>query len=339
MTKPLNPHLEGGFPLDHWRDIPVIGLDRNQPLRRYLSRTGRCLPVQHLDPGVVYYWPGRRVVRGSSVEAWIETCAEVFPGEGIRDFWELIWNLSVYTWDFLDKLGKEPWRKPNPGFPFLNPSFWRGARRTRLLFVESMSFIRQFSIQDNSAFVDWAGGIVRFQYGAGLESIPLGMVALALNAPSESYLLESEIENNASEWEGSRGIEPSTFRGAWRIPFTPGKGWEDQGCPVHQIFLEPPVENLTAQTVVLVVPSSHGGHLYLRVRPDLSAFTEAMIRTLEGALASCLGQEWGTVAWPRAERVAAYLFLPGLPVEMEWPWLGCVRALLLQNKGDTRFSD
>lgn len=326
----------------------MAGLDRNQPLRRYLSQAGQRPIVHHLDPGVIYHWPGRSVVRGSSVESWIETCSELFPGEGIRDFWELIWNLSVYTWDFIDKLGREPWQKPNPGFPFLNPSFWRGARRTRLLFADSRSFIGRFPVQQPTLFLEWVETLVRFQYGAGLDSVPSGMMSLALNAPSESYLLGKNTTAASSNQPDHkqfpysmnhqlRGDDESTdFNGAWKIPFIPGKEWQSQECQVHQVFFEAPVECLAAQTLVLVAPTSNSGHLFLRTQPVFTHLLEEMTCSLEQILTTTLGQDWGSVRWESAGRVSACPFAPGLPVEEDWPWLGCVRTLLLNNNAEGR---
>ncbi len=322
MPEFQTPPQKDTFPFEQWFGLPVVGLDRNQPLRRYFSRTGHSLPVRHLDPGVVYHWPGRRVVRRSSVESWIETCRDLFPGHGIRDFWETVWNVAVCAWDYMDRCDKEPWRKPNPGFPFMNPSFWRGARRFRLLFVDSKSFVAQFPVKDSSAFLDWIETIVRFQYGAGLESIPFGMVALALNAPSESYLLE--VDSTDGPWTQ----EGNGYQGAWRIPFEVGRNWTSQDCPVHQVFLDPPLPGLLAQTIVLSLRSQSKGYLFLRTQPANAVLPGDWISSLEQALNQCIGPGCGSLNHSGLQRVPACPLVVGLPVESRWPWLGCARSLL-----------
>jgi len=319
---------ENDFPFEAWCGIPVVGFDRNQPLRRYLSRTGRTLAVHHLDPGVIYRWPGQRVIRRSSVESWIETCSELFPGEGIRDFWETVWNVAVCAWDFIDTLGQQPWKRPNPVFPFLNPDFWRGARRYRLLFADSKDYIAQFSVKDPTSFLHWIETVVRFQFGAGLESIPFGMVALALNAPSESYQVEINQKGYPEEQERE------SFRGAWRIPFVSGEGWDSQGCPVHQVFFDPPLPELLAQTAVLTRQSSGEGFIFLRSQPDTPDPPDELISSLEQALCLCLGQRWGSLNSSSVQKVPARPVSVGLPVEPEWPWLGCVRSLLQWGEKD-----
>jgi len=268
------------------------------------------------------------VVRRSSVECWIETCSELFPGEGIRDFWETVWNVAVCAWDFIDTVGQEPWKRPNPGFPFLNPAFLRGARRYRLLFADSKEYIGRFPVKDPTLFLDWIETVVRFQYGASLESIPFGMTALALNAPSESYLLDT----NPTDSSGER--DQHEFRGAWRMLFTPGKGWDERGCPVHQVYFDPPLSELLAQTAVLSRQPSGEGFISLRSQPATTELSDELIRSLEQALSLCLGQGWGSLNCSTVQRVPARPVSVGLPVEPWWPWLGCVRSLLQWEEKD-----
>jgi hypothetical protein len=143
-----------------------------------------------------------------------------------------------------------------------------------------------------------------------------------LNAPSESYLLEVELA------EPTKVQDQDVFQGAWQISFTSGKGWNSHSGPVHQVFLDPPVVGLMAQTVVLTGEPQRGGHVYFRTPVSGANLPDGMTGCLECALSHCLGQDWGTLNDSDLQRVVAHPLSPGFPVEPDWPWLGCARSLL-----------
>jgi hypothetical protein len=315
------------------RSLPLIGFDRNQPFRRALSRLGLDLPVRHLGPAVVYHFGKTILIRPSSVEAWLAGCSTIYPGQGTRDFWESVWNLAMSSWDYIDTVGREPWSPPSPAFPLFDPRFWRGGRRNHLLFARADRYIDHLGISNAAHFRAWLDGMVRFQYGEGLDTVPLGMAALALNAPSETYL--SEIGLPTSLIVRPSLPEPGYHPGktaAWRIPFTPGGTFQNDPHPVHQVFFDEPMDRLAAQTVVLTKGLEGRGWLYFRTVKAREAELPSL-DLLQQCISQALGSGWGTLEASSAEVLPPLQVGPGTDPsphrpEPGWPWLGDVRALI-----------
>lgn len=320
----------------------MVGFDRNQPFRRALGNLGLDIPLRRLDPCVAYHLGGKTAIRQASVERWIEVCEPLFSGKGARDFWESVWNIAVSAWDYIDVAGSEPWEAPNRGFPYLNPSFWRGARRNRLLFESAGRYIDSVDVNDRKGFRAFLDSILQFQFGAGAAEVPLGMAALAWNAPSESYVLGGEpsaIRDLILQQAGLKTIakveaapgaartEPSpkparqSSSVGWRIPFAPGALLHDSPAPMHQIFFEESAAGLLGQTVVMVLDSNGPGWLFARTLSFKPGETVGpLMNEISQHLADRLGRDWGEIDLAGGERID----FPGAG----WPWLGGVRAFL-----------
>jgi hypothetical protein len=319
--------------------LPLAGYDRNQPFRRILGMLGAEVPLIRLDPGVVYHFDGHAVTRPAPVEGWIEECLVEYPGGGSRDLWESIWNLSAIAWNYIDVFGVEPWRPPNPAFPYLNPSFWQGLSRNRLLFANTSDYLETFSVDGKDRLRLWIDALLRFTYGKGIESTPLGMAAMALNAPSESYRLADSKDSTRTKWLGDSCIDgevddltrPAMSK-AWTASFEAGTGLDVDATPIHQFyFLTSPVAGLFAQTVVLVTEPSGQGRLYLRLEEDSSEETVyTVLRNVQARLETDLS-DWGRIdrssASP-AERLTVECKgnSSTTEVEADWPWLGQARS-------------
>ena len=320
---------------------PLTGFDRNQPFRRILGTVGTELPLKRLDPGVVYHFGNQEKVRPAPVEGWIKECSDTYPGKGARDFWESIWNLSLIAWNYIDLLGIEPWQPPNPGFPYLNPCFWQGLSRNRLLFANTSDYLETLPIDRKDHLRVWVDALLRFTYGKGVENTPLGMAALALNAPAESYRLGEGFDSIRRRWLEDRGLfeERASRKAAvpsqgWIVGFETGFGLGCNDIPVHQFFfLTSPIEGLHAQTAVLVKGSEGRGKMFVRLERDSPKEAACEIlkevqRRIESDLPDC-GRIDCSSASP-AEKLAVEWegMAQETEIEADWPWLGQVRSFV-----------
>lgn len=306
------------FPIDP--ALPAIGFERNEPFRRLLGDTNLDLPIRPLDPGVVYHSKGRTLARPSSVEGWIEAGSEWFTGSGFRDFWESVWNLSVAAWNFLDEYGSAPDRAPT-SFPYLHPAAWQGFKWNKLLFVPASEYAASFDIEPADDFRGFIDSQIRFAYGLGLAVVPMGLAAMALNAPSIGYRVERDTTERTSGTQGTKGEEAGS---AWRIPIRRGS-ISPAGAP-HQVFFETPIAGLDGQTVLLKTDDEGGGFLYYRGERELAD-------RLKRELDRLLGEGWGNLDCERLVSVPGLAYRTGdregrTHAEAEWPWLGPVRAYL-----------
>ena len=254
------------------------------------------------------------------MEGWIGECQNIFPGEGIRDFWESIWNLSVAAWNYIDILGEEPWKTPRLGFPYSTPAFWKGSQWFTQLFIPVDEYLNRFEINDHARFKEWILTILRFQF-PGTSPVPMGMAALALNSPSESYLLDCSLEElqknllnlklDGQIGEDSNPEGTNTRQTGWKVPFLSHGNRFKCSDPIIQVFFDSPVEGLAAPTIVMVLTSLDGGNLYFRTGERVSDEEAAsLVKNIQA------GEGW-----------EVGLSSPTL-AGCDWPWLGPVRALL-----------
>jgi hypothetical protein len=320
---------------------PLTGFDRNQPFRRILGMLGTEVPLKRLDPGAVYHFGNQVMIRPAPVEGWIGECLAECPGRGTRDLWESIWNLSASVWSYIDLFGIEPWQPPNLAFPYLNPSFWQGLSRNRLLFANTSDYLEALPIDRKDRLRSWVDTLLRFAYGKGIESTPLGMAAVALNAPAESYRLGEEKDSIRERWlkyshisrEGSDPTNPAPSK-AWTVSFEVGQGLQTDATPIHQFFfLTSPIAGLFAQTVVLVTSPPEAGELYVRLEEDSSKETVcAVLGDLQKRLETDLS-DWGSIdflsASPADKMTVEWEGMSHtMGIEADWPWLGQVRSYL-----------
>ena len=307
-----------GYPPDP--ALPVVGFERNEPFRGLLGDYNLDLPLTHLDPGVIYHWKGRTLVRPSSVEGWIEAGREWFSGAGFRDFWESVWNLSVAAWNFVDEYGSAPIESP-ASFPYLQLSAWQGFKWNKILFAKASDYLSSFAIEPADEFRNFVDSQIRFAFGRGIGEVPMGLASMILNAPSTSYLMERAKGERAAL---QRGSESEGSGQTWRIPFQAGPGLRS-GTP-HQVFYEDSVDGGAIGAVVLTVRDDFRGFVYFR-----SGTGNA--KDLGQALARSLGKEWGELD-PNGIVPLSGLCLTlerksfHSEVEPEWPWLGPARAYL-----------
>lgn len=299
--------------------LPQCGYDRNQPLRRILSALEHKAFPSHQDPAVIYHFDERSIPRRSSVEMWIEKCHELFSGIDLRDFWETIWNMAVKAWDYIDLMGEFPRQAPYTGFPLFTPAFWKGSRRSRFLFQPFPDFLTSLNLDPAGPFGLWLETLLCFQYGLDLERMTLGLAALALNAPSETYL-PGEILGvlPGGTLTPEQDLPPSISPG-WRLEVHIPFGEENQSHPVHQFFWSEPITGLAAQCALLTIGSSDKGWLYLR-----GQIGEAEKQKDIGDLVLhriCTGL--------KVNPPPGGISRSWVPVgESGWPWLGCVSALI-----------
>lgn len=300
--------------------LPIVGFERNEPFRRLLGDLGHDLQIRRLDPGVVYHSKGRELVRPASVEGWIETGREWFSGAGFREFCEIVWNLSVAAWNFVDHFGVEPVVRP-PGFPYLRPSAWQGLGRNKLLFIKASDYLKSCDVEPRTEFLHFVDSHIRFAYGRGIDQVSVAWAALALNAPSVSY---HAPRANVPPHRSAHTPESAGSVNAWRIGFQAGSLLRPQ--TVHQVFFENPVEGLMSPTAVLTLGKTPRGFLYVRSQG-------VGFEGLQRSLTRDLGEGWGEL--DPEDRTP----LPGLvwtvngqtfrtEIEAEWPWLGPARAYL-----------
>jgi hypothetical protein len=336
-------------PLYDLKGIPLVGLDRNQPLRTLINRGQLTAPRQarYLDPGVIYYWNGSKIIRRASVERWIEECAQWFPGPGVRDFWETIWNISVVTWDLIaawedrrdgrlvgggrtECIPPEPWTAPTPWFPLFHPTEWRGFRRKRLIFQNTAAFLSQFEFVHKDEFRSFLEQQLFFQYGLRMEECPLGMAALAFNAPGESYLCE---------WEESLpGQSSSSGSMTWMVPVTIHHPERFMEACCHQVFLK----GFGVFLLVLCgrtecappgwVTGSTMGKLFIRlIKTAADKPLSEMLFQLEESCTQVWGADWGILQREGIVPTCIIDTVEGRRIETDWPWLGYVRGILLRK--------
>lgn len=322
-SEPGDIGVSESFPTDL---LPVVGFDRNQPFRRALGHFSPGLSIQYRDPAVIYHMgAGCRVTRFASVEKWLVESERLFPGVGSRNFWERIWNLAVTTWDWIDTLGGEPWRPPSPFHPFLPPSAWRPFKWNRLLFSSALDFVREHA-NGSSEFISFADSLVRFQFGRGLEELPLGMASLALNAPSESYRIMGRLfppNEVAAPPEGA----PATT--AWTATLETRGGLAPDPVPAHQVFLEETIAGLGSRAVVLARGEGESGVLFVRTVAPTSDPPRELAKSVADQLISmgvCEGVRLGEVRPSETIWVRDAAGWKIVAQEVDWPWLGPVRG-------------
>jgi hypothetical protein len=177
--------------------LPLVGFDRNQPFRRFLGQHGIELELLRLNPAIQFVHHGNCFPRPASVEKWLGTCEGIYGTKGQRDFWESVWNLSVSAWNSIDLTGEEPWIAPEWIFPLTHPAYWKGAKWNRFLYQPAARFVKRFGFNAGDGFIDFLEGLLNFSYGRNLDEVPMGMAALAWNAPNESYAIRP---NQLSAW-------------------------------------------------------------------------------------------------------------------------------------------
>lgn len=327
FTDLLSPHLPDDLvrelrvnPSDMSLGIPQVGFDRNQTLRRLLDLSESPHRMVRRDPVAVHVWEGKPLLRPASVEGWIESCGNRYPLAGVREFWEGIWNFSVCAWNFIDLLGREPWEKPGFGFPLLTPAFWQGFSRYRRLFDPIDAFIEECGLASEKSFRKWMQGQIEFHYGRPHSKVPLGMAALALNAPLESCWVPSSTSSS------HRQFPPSLL--------SAGAGWsidlefsipvlEDWG-PICLCQREAWEELFWGGAVAFVCGEGKGrGYFRLKAEMDRRRVIDLIGQGLEGVLPG----DWGSLQEPTLRPIGRTIrptaaHREGVTVEIDWPWTG-----------------
>lgn len=300
--------------------VPQVGFDRNQTLRRLLDLSESPPRMVRRDPAAVHVWEGENLTRPASVEGWIESCASRYPLEGIREFWEGIWNLSVCAWNYIDLLGREPWEKPGMGFPCLTPAFWQGFSRYRRLFDPLDAYIEECGLAAEQSFRRWIQGQVEFHYGRPYSTVPLGMAALALNAPLESgwvpsSTLRSHHESPPSRLSGGMG---------WSVDFEFSIPHLQAWVPICLCQREAWEESFWGGAVAFVCGEGKGrGYFRLKAEMDRRTVIDLIGQGLEGVLPS----GWGSLQEPTLCPVGRTIpptaaERESVTVEIDWPWTG-----------------
>lgn len=315
---PITPGIEPPIPSC---GLPLVGLERNEPIRRALNQAGTRLVVPRLDPGLIIHSGGRRFARPASVEAWIETTQEVWNEDGSRDFWENVWNVAITAWDFIDAFHREPWSPPSVAFPWFSPAFWKAGQRAMDLFAPTHSILSRHLGSSASPMARWILDTLRFQYGCAPLELPFGMAAIALNAPSESYFLApSRLPVPTLDAEDSAT--------GWRIQLAGSAKPEARDCLAHQIVVDPIPAGLASPSVVWIAGESGASTLYVRVEAAIEQ-PDQVVGKLLGYLNSLPTAAWNPLAVNAISRARTIASPDGIErIESDWPWTGPVRALV-----------
>ncbi|MCA9423487.1 MAG: hypothetical protein KC994_00365 [Candidatus Omnitrophica bacterium] len=303
---------------------PQAGFDRNQTLRLQLNQAGIQPSLTRRDPCMAYILGDKKLIRPASVEGWIESSSNRFPLEEIREFWEGIWNYSVCAWNFIEAYGREPWQPPSMGFPLTSPRSWQGFSRNRRLFDSLDTHIESSGLAADGEFREWIAGQVEFLFGVPMDRVPLGMAAIGLNAPSESYWVPLPEKAFLAEPLNNPDMNAPTqdFHWGFRMNLELGSRLKEDEVGVWSVQIEDRSDLLETPTVAIVAEGEQVGCLYLRLKTPVRENVDWT--ALAASLDQSLGKGWGRLEFDSI-RPAGSERIPRL--ESDWPWIGLARGI------------
>ncbi len=135
----------------------LMGFDENQPMRMLEKETGIIIPRKVINPAMVVYQNGNKIIRYNDREIWIEHVSKIFrKADAQRKFWNLCFRISDKVWKAAAVSRTFPPNNLKDIVTLIKKNDWRDTGLLRYAFKSARDVARGFGLKDEvfTSFLD-----------------------------------------------------------------------------------------------------------------------------------------------------------------------------------------